>query len=284
MTRLSTPLLLATCLAAPAFAGNVLFINYNGSDARIEDALAVDGHVITNADVPPGDANSYFATTDLTPYCAVVWSTAYQYDEDLSTASGALSSWAGAGGYVLVTAPDGIRSSQTYPSGQPHLLQLIGGSSATDSGNIISPVINSLNALSGGLVDIRGETPPPISDTDSVCGPLSADTLGVATVANSSCPNDDGYAWTLRSLGLGAVGYMGSGNFSSSTSDDPDWASTSIPGDGVFNAGLRNFVHQGCSPLAAPQAVPTLPTALLWLTGLLTATAASWAFRRRRAA
>lgn len=44
--------------AGHAVAGNVLFVNYNGSDSGVPTALAVDGHVITTVDVPPATANT----------------------------------------------------------------------------------------------------------------------------------------------------------------------------------------------------------------------------------
>jgi hypothetical protein len=278
--------LLSLAIATPATAGNVLFVNYNTSDAAIPAALAADGHIVTTTNVQPGSANAYFESVDLSPYCAVVWSTAYQYNQDLGVATSRLSAWASAGGSVLITAPDGIRSSSTFPNGQPDLVALLGGAGATDNGSGFSPVANALNSVTTGLIDIRGQVPPPISDMDALCGPLSADTVGLVTAQNTHCPSGDGYAWTLRTLGAGRVAFITSGNFGQSTNNDPDWAVTTIPGDGVYNAGLRNFVRAACTAgpsLPPPTPVPTTSAIGLLLGSLLLFIAAAVTFRSRRA-
>jgi hypothetical protein len=86
---------------------------------------------------------------------------------------------------------------------------------------------------------------------------------------DSSCPNNDGYAWTLRSLGAGEVAFITSGDFLDDR--DPDWSSTAIPGDGVYNAAVRNFAAAGCRPqVDPPQTIPTLqPWGLLVMLSLL---------------
>lgn len=260
-------------LSGAVSAGDVLFVNYNGSDSGIPTALAEDGHVITSVDVPPTSANDFFQNEDLDQYCAVVWSTAYAYDDDLTGARGTLSTWVSSGGHLLVTAPDGIRN-------DGDLVSLLGGTGATDSGNGYSIVANVSNNVTTGLFDIRGQQPPDISDEDSLCGPLQADTVSIVSAQNTGCPSEPGYVWTLRNLGAGQVAYIASGNFSASTTDDPDWTLTAIPGAGVYNAGLRNFVQSACSAASEPRAVPALSPVHLLLLSLLVVGLAGFAKRR----
>jgi hypothetical protein len=236
-----------------AQVGDVLFVNFNASDNTIEDALIADGHDVTRVDVPPDTANSFFSGTDLGDFCTVVWSAAYAYDDDVSTATSVLTDWVASGGFALITAPDAIRAQST------DMVQFLGGSSARDENLNFSPVADIANSLTTGLVDIRGLTPPDVSDQDTLCGPLVPGTVGLVTgtsMPDSTCPNDEGYAWTLRSLGTGEIAFISSGNFTSG--DDPDWSDTTIPGGGVYNAALRNFARAGCSPRAEPQPIPTL--------------------------
>ncbi|AKS42105.1 hypothetical protein [Wenzhouxiangella marina] len=265
MKRLVLPLLLAFSPASFAQVGDVLFVNYNGSDNSVETALAADGHTVTAVDVPPNTASAYFSSTDLSGYCAVVWSGAYAYDEDVAGATSVLSNWVADGGSVLVTAPDAIRSQST------DMIQFLGGSSARDENLNFSTIANVANSLTIGLVDIRGLTPPDISDQDTLCGPLVPGTVGLVTgtaTPDSTCPNDEGYAWTLRSLGNGQIAFITSGNFT--TGDDPDWSDTTIPGDGVYNAALRNFARAACTPRAEARSVPALsPPSLVVLFTLL---------------
>jgi hypothetical protein len=260
-------------LSTAVSAGNVLFVNYNGSDSGIPLALAPDGHDITIVDVPPANANEFFLNQDLDPYCAVVWSTAYAYDDDLVDARNTLSSWISSGGHLLVTAPDGIRN-------DGDLVSLLGGAGATDSGNGYGTVANVANSVTTGVVDIRGLQPPELSDEDSLCGPLQADTVGIVSALNTGCASEPGYVWTLRNLGAGQVAYIASGNFTGTTTDDPDWTSTAIPGAGVYNAGLRNFVQSACSAASEPRAVPALSPVHLLLLSLLVVGLAGWVKRR----
>lgn len=266
MNKTMIAMLFAVGLVSNAVAGEVLFVNYNSSDSSIEAALVADGHNVTQANVPPETANAYFPSANLDAYCAVVWSGAYAYSQDVSTATATLASWVEQGGAVLVTAPDAIRSQST------DMIGFLGGSSARDENLNFSPVANLSNSVTTGLIDIRGQTPPDISDQDTLCGPLLSGTVGLVTgtlTPDSSCPDNDGYAWTLRGLGDGEVAFITSGNFTSG--DDPDWASTAIPGDGVYNAGLRNFVHAACQPRAAvAQPIPSLSLwGLVVLAGLV---------------
>jgi hypothetical protein len=257
--------LFAASLASSAMAGSVLFVSYNDSDGSVGVALAADGHDVTQVNVPPETANDYFSGADLAGYCAVIWSAAYAYERDVSTATAVLTAWVQQGGSILVTAPDAIRAQSA------DMIGFLGGSSARDENLNFSPVANLMNSVTTGLVDIRGQTPPDISDQDTLCGPLLPGTVGLVTgtlTPDSTCPDNEGYAWTLRSLGQGEIAFITSGNFTSD--DDPDWSSTVIPGDGVYNAGLRNFVHAACRPRAIPaQPVPALSIWSLMLLGAL---------------
>ncbi len=227
-------------LSGRVSAGDVLFVNYNGSDSRIPTALSADGHSVSSVDVPPVNASTYFQSANLNQYCAVVWSAAYAYDEDVSGAVTRLSNWVSSGGHVLIATPDGIRN-------DGDLISLIGGSGGTDSGNGYSTVANLANSVTTGLIDIRGQQPYDVGDEDSLCAPLTPGTVGLVTAGSTGCPSEPGYTWTLRTLGSGQVAFITSGNFSGSTTNDPDWASTTMPNHGVYNAGLRNFVHAACS-------------------------------------
>lgn len=263
-----------TMLTMPAWAGNVLFVNNNGSDLTVPAALAADGHTVTSSNLDPTNpaANTFFQSANLGSYCAVVWSVAYARNApDLSGATSTLSTWVSNGGRLLITSPDGIiPTSGVNPTGQMDLIGLIGGSGARDQGYTFSAIPNVLNSLTTGVVDIRNQQPTPIGDTDSLCGPLSAGTVGLVTTSDANCPGP-GYVWTLRSLGLGQVGFITSGYFNGVSTPDPDWSNTAIPGDGVYNAGLRNFVNTACTASAAvaPTPIPAISGPMMALLTLL---------------
>lgn len=267
--------IMAIGVAEQATAGNVLFVNFNGSDNGIPTALAVDGHSITQANVDPATANTYFQNVNLGQYCAVVWSAAYAYNKDEAGSVATLSNWVSSGGHLLITTPDGIRNDGT-------LAILLGGSGGTDQGTNLSTVANVANSMTTGLFDIRGQQPPNVSDMDALCSPLSSGTVGVVTAQNTQCSTnhqDPGYAWSLRALGTGQVGFITSGNFTSSTTNDPSWAVTTIPGYGVYNAGLRNFVHSACTPI--PTSVPTNSSSSLVVEAVMLLLAGVFWLRRR---
>lgn len=270
MNTIARIALLLLAFAGQAFAGNVLFVNYNNSDNTVPAALAADGHTVTSANVDPSTASNYFQNANVGQYCAVVWSTAYAYNQNVTGASATLSSYATSGGHVLITTPDGIRNNGG-------LVSLLGGSGGTDNGNAYSTVANVSNSLTTGLIDIRGQQPPPISDMDALCGPLGSGTVGLVTAQNTGCASEPGYAWSLRSLGSGQVAFITSGNFTSG--NDPDWSNTAIPGDGVYNAGLRNYVYAACIP-APPVAVPTNSTFGIIFGSLILAACAAFSIRR----
>jgi hypothetical protein len=282
----TSPLILSIILlttALPALAGNVLFVNNNGSDDTIATALAVDGHNVTASNLDPASpgANTFFQGAGLNNYCAVVWSPAYARSvADLSGATSTLASWVSNGGHLLITSPDGVASSGTNPNGQLDLDGLAGGAGGRDNGYNFSTVANISDSLTTGLFDIRNQQPSVPSDTDSLCGPLGSGTVGLVTTPNSGCPSEPGYVWTLRTLGSGQVAFITSGNFNGGYTD-PDWSSTAIPGDGVYNAGLRNFVHAACTvSKTAPIPATTFPVSTM-LSALLLVVGAGFLWRRR---
>jgi hypothetical protein len=154
------------------------------------------------------------------------------------------------------------------------MLNFVGGSDGKDSGNILGPIINAINSLTYGVIDIRNQTPPNISDADTLCIPLLSGTTGISASDSTECT---GYEWTLRTLGNGEVAWVSSGNFNNDT-DDPDWTNTTIPGDGVFNAGLRNFAYNAC--LSTP--VPALTEWGIIIFIILTGLGVVYSLRRQR--
>lgn len=262
--KLSTfAILLSVAFTKAGVAGNILFVNYNGSDSGLLDALVADGHSVTSVNVDPTNANNYFQNANLDQYCAVIWSAAYAYNKDVTGASTILFNWVSSGGHVLITTPDGIRNDGT-------LAGLLGGSGGTDSGANLSTIANLSNNLTTGLFDIRGQQPSSVSDMDALCSPLISGTVGLVSAQYTQCsPNhqDPGYAWSLRNLGSGQVAFITSGNFDSRTTNDPDWTASAIPGDGVYNAGLRNFAHAACTAKAT--AIPTTSPLALSIMSLM---------------
>jgi hypothetical protein len=265
----------------------VLFVNNNGSDASVPAALALEGHNVTSTNLDPSSpaANTFFQNANLGGYCAVVWSPAYARSvANLSGATSSLSNWVSSGGHVAILSPDGVGNSGTNPNGQPDLLALLGASGGRDQGYNFSTVVNSANIVTTGLIDIRNTQPSIPGDTDTVCSPLLNGTVGLVTSPTSNCSSEPGYAWSLRTLGSGHVAYFVSGNFNGSyigIQGDPDWSSTTIPGDGVYNAGLRNFVHGACTPKATIP-VPTLNSYMMVLLSTLLPIAGLIFWRRRQ--
>ena len=184
-------LLMTTALSASA--GNVLFVNNNGSDGAVATVLSSDGYTVTTSDLDPTgvNANTFFQSANLNNYCAVVWSAAYARSvADLSGATNTLASWVTSGGHLLITSPDGVASSGTNPNGQLDLDSLIGGAGGRDNGYNFSTVANISNSLTTGLIDIRNQQPSIPGDTDSLCGPLTGGTVGIVTSPNSGCPSE----------------------------------------------------------------------------------------------
>ena len=254
--------------ALSANAGNILFVSDDGSDNNIDDALAIDGHIVTV------QTDRSVLLGNLSNYCSVFWSASDDGEADLSAVIANLSNYVSDGGYVFVTGADAVASPP-----EPNMLSFVGGSASLDAGNIIGPVVNAQNSLTYGVIDIRGQVPPNISDADTLCGPLVSGTIGIATSDANCGAGSQGYEWTLRRLGKGEIAFISSGNFDNDN-NDPDWTNTSIPGDGVYNAALRNFAYNACR---SPESIPTMNEWGLIFLSILLAFGAIYYLRKQRA-
>ncbi len=271
----SRAVVLCCCLlvtASAATAGNLLFVSDDGSDNNIPAALTADGHnvtVSTSRDALLGD---------LSGFAAVFWSASDDGEDDLTAVINNLVNYVNAGGYVFVTGGDSVAAPVN-----PDLVGFVGGSGGYDGGYFFTAVINEVNSLTTGVVDIRGEVPYAngnIGDSDSLCGPLLSGTIGISMTDTTSCGGQPGYAWTLRQLGSGQIAWLTSSNFDND-SDEPNWEdTTTFPGDGVYNGALRNFAYN--ASLAAAPAIPTLDEWGMLVLSLLLLTSAVLVLRRYR--
>jgi len=287
MKRILCCLLLAISffVAAPAGAGNILFVTDTDTDLGIADVLTNDGHTVT---VVTNDYASNNATLqgDLSAYCAIFWSTSQTIHDEahgIQATITNLSNYVSGGGHVFVTGADGVRASYNPTT---FFLDFLGAESSDDQGYNFDPVINESNSMTTGVVDIRGailpEGDPDISDTDSLCGPLLSGTIGIVTNSDS-CNQAGGYSWTLRTLGDGEIAYVMSGNFSSTNPpDEPDWTDTSMSGFGAYNGVVRNFAYNAC--LEEPPAIPSMNQWGMIIFALLMAGAGTVYLKRQRKA
>ncbi len=213
-------------------AANVLFVSDSTTDANLPGVLSADGHNVTvvNSDYS-GGANATL-TASLSSYDLVVWSATgggYGGSHNAATIT-ALESFVSGGGKVFLTGYDSLAS----PT-DSNLIGFVGGGTVSDGGSPASAVVNQVNSLSVGVVDIRGVTPSGgYSDQDTVRN-LQSGVVGV--VASSS---SNGYVWVLRSLGNGEIAYVSNGAHRS-TSVTPSWTNTASGGAGAYNAAVRNF-------------------------------------------
>lgn len=222
---------------SPASAGNILFVSDDNSDNNIPAALSVDGHTVTSS------SDRSVLLGDLSSYCAVYWSASDDGEFDLSSIISNLTSYVSSGGFVFVTGGDSVASPVNSD-----MLSFVGGTNGWDGGDVSGVIINTSNSLTTGVIDIRNITPPDvIGDGDTLCIPLSAGTVGIVASNENDCT---GYAWTLRTLGSGQIAWISSGNFNNDA-DEPDWTDTTIPGEGVYNAALRNFAYNACPTTTA---------------------------------
>jgi MYXO-CTERM domain-containing protein len=236
MTRIS--MLLAFAFAsspASALAVNVLFVSDVSTDTNIATVLSGDGHTVTVVlnDFASGDNPRLRA--DLSAFQAIVWSASgagagAEHTSDAVFTN--LSAFVTAGGSVFVTGYDSIASPV-----DPRLIAFLGGTSSVDVPGAVGVCTAAENALTTGLVDIRGVTPSGgYSDRDALTG-LRADTVSV-------CPTTGGasHQFTLRTLGLGRIAYVSNGQ-SGPSSAHVSWSTTTPAGGAnAYNAALRNFV------------------------------------------
>ena len=232
-------ILAAGCWLNPgkAFAGTFLFVSDTATDTNIPTALIADGHTVTVV------TNDYVAATQTNPtlvgslaaYDAVFWSAtgAGLGDPHAAGTIAALTTYVTGGGHVFVTGYDSIAS-----PADPNLYGFLGGTGSVDRSGGPGPgaVVATANALTTGVVDIRGVTPTGgYADLDSMTGfgasvTVVATTTGVATEAQ----------WLLRTLGTGLIGYVSNGELGP-TSAHASWTTTTAGGAGAYNAALRNF-------------------------------------------
>jgi hypothetical protein len=254
-TLLTTAAFLALALAtAPTEAGNILFVSDTTTDLDIATVLQGDGHTVTTVTNDYAGGNTTLKG-DLSGYDAVFWSTSQVTHNDAALLA-VLTTWVQGGGRLFVTGADGV-----IPSYNPTTAfqEFLGGTAGWDGGYDLAPIANLETSLTVGAVDVRGLTPPYISDTDSLCGPLANGTIGLTSPTTGSSPCSGGaYGWTLRQLGAGEIAWVQSGNFASTNPpDEPLWTDTSPTGFGMYNGAVRNFAFNAS---LAPQsaAIPTL--------------------------
>jgi hypothetical protein len=261
--------------ATSALAANVLFVSDSETDSNIPAVLQADGHTVTTVlnDYDDMTGENTALQASLAGYDVVVWSSTGEGsgDEVSATTAANLESYVNAGGRLFVTGYDSIKSPD-----DPVLQGLIGGLGGTDdsSGPVPGPVINVVNSLTTGVVDIRGVTPSGGYDDQDTLANLGPNTVCVVDSLN----NPGECHWTLRTLGSGEIAYVSNGEYGP-VSAHPSWEDTSAGGDGAYNAALRNFVYN------APASAAPIPTVSAWgmvlLSGMLGWVAAGAARRRK---
>jgi uncharacterized protein (TIGR03382 family) len=226
--------LVLSSLPSTAFAVNVLFVSDVSTDTNIPTVLMGDGHTVTVVlnDFAAGDNPRLRG--DLSAFQAIVWSSTGTGSGSESTSDAVftnLTAFVMAGGSVFVTGYDSIASPV-----DPRLIAFLGGTSSVDVPGAVGACTTADNALTTGVVDIRGVTPTGgYSDRDALTG-LRADTVSV-------CPTTGGtsHQFTLRTLGLGRIAYVSNGQLGPSSAH-ASWSTTTPGGAGAYNAALRNFV------------------------------------------
>ncbi len=232
-------ILAALMFALPreALAGRFLFVSDTNTDNNIPTVLRGDGHTV---DVV---INDYNATTmnntrlqmPIGAYDAVFWSATGGGSGSVHTAATItnLTTYVTAGGRVFVTGYDSIAS----PT-DPPLIGFLGGTGSIDVPGNPGPVINVANALTTGVVDIRGVTPTGgASDRDSLTGAMAGTVIVVPTMGSTT----EGQ-WILRTLGTGLIAYVSNGDPGSSSAH-VSWTTTTPIAAGAYNAALRNFAR-----------------------------------------
>jgi hypothetical protein len=100
----------------------------------------------------------------------------------------------------------------------------------------VGAVSSTVNALTWGMVDIRGVTPSgAYSDRDALSGLTGVEVVAYTTGSTTQAQ------WTIRTLGSGKIAYVSNGQYSPST--HASWTTTTSGGAGAFNAALRNFAY-----------------------------------------
>lgn len=213
--------------ARTAHAATVLFVSDNDSDTGIAGVLEGDGHTVTAVSFDPSGPTSVLRG-DLSMYEAIVWSRAGFARDDATFDN--LTAYVTAGGRVFYTGYDATLSSL-------QVRDFLGASSSYDFPSAPGRITSDDNALTTGVLDIRGVTPTGgHSDRDALTG-LRSDTVSVSADTGFG----GGHEWTLRSLGDGYVAWVSNGFFSGT---HPSWETTTGSlGARAYNAAVRNFVY-----------------------------------------
>lgn len=246
-------ILAALMFALPreALAGRFLFVSDVDTDSNIPTVLRGDGHtvdVVTN-DYNTTTTNNARLQMPIGAYDAVFWSATGGGAGSVHAAATItnLTSYVTAGGRVFVTGYDSIAS----PT-DPPLIGFLGGTGSIDVPGNPGPVINVANALTTGVVDIRGVTPTGASgDRDSLTGAMAGTVIVVPTMGSTT----EGQ-WILRTLGTGLIAYVSNGDFGSPSSAHPSWTTTTPLAAGAYNAALRNFVAAARGGAPTPMLLP----------------------------
>jgi hypothetical protein len=236
---------------AEANASNILFVSDFTTDTNIASVLLADGHIVTTV------TNDYVSATESNPtlqnplsaYHAVYWSAGesnFGSTHGNAATFSNLTSYVNNGGRVFVTGADSVAD----PS-DPNMVAFVGGSgSALDTTSSPGAVVNIVNSLTTGVVDIRGVVPTggglvaaqSFSDLDAIRN-LVANTVGVVPSSGTA----GSWQWTLRTLGSGQIAFVSNGTFNFSPLD-ASWENTAAGGAGAYNAAIRNFaVPEPCT-------------------------------------
>lgn len=226
---LKTRVFCAICiLMAGSAAAGILVVSDSNANTNIVTVLQGEGFTVTSVS---GDYATGNATLkgNLSVYDAIYWiadgSGPGSVHSDAALFNN-LTGYVQAGGRIFVTGYDSVAS----PT-DSLLIDFVGGTSSIDAG-MVGPIINQINSLTVGAVDLRGLTPMGgHGDQDAISG-LKADTVGVSGSSGY-------YSWTLRSLGNGEIAYVSNGE--SYGGNHATWLNTSADGYGAYNGALRNF-------------------------------------------
>ncbi len=216
-----------------ASGARVLFVSDSQTDTNIPDVLRGDGHRVTVVldDFAGGNAR---LRASLAGYDVVVWSATGAGFGDVHDGAvfGGLTSFVRGGGGVFVTGNDSIASPTDLP-----LIGFVGGTGSVDLPGVPTAVTAATNALTAGVVDVRGAVPTGANgDRDGLTG------VGVDTAVVVGSAGGPSAQWTLRTLGAGRIAYV-SGGQAGPASAHPSWTTTAGGGAAAYNAALRNFVY-----------------------------------------
>jgi MYXO-CTERM domain-containing protein len=242
MKALSLSIAFAAVLGASslAHAARVLVVSDSGADTNIGTALMADGHMVTtvSSDFAAGDNPTLRGS--LAAYDVIFWSASGEGSGDTHSDARVftnLTAFVMAGGYVFVTGYDSIAS-----PADPMLIAFLGGGGSVDVPDEPNPIMMISNALTEGVVDIRGRTiTDSPGDMDALTG-LRADTVAVVTSMGAAGE----VQWSLRSLGSGFIAYVANGDGGAEL--PASWTSPTS----AYNGAIRNFAFAVDSGLLGP--------------------------------